>query len=172
EAPGRGPAGGGGGAGGARASARERPRGLLSADERRRHRGRGHVPGLQDAPRARPGGSPGRPRARLHPRAGRAVPLEGCDQGRAGRRVRRRGPRRPRDRGLRPGGLPRPRHRPGRCARGVRTGRRALAAVGARARGGRVVRCGGRVRFSGQSAGSERRGECSPDSRSRALRPL
>ena len=46
---------------------------------------------MQDPARPSPGGAAGRPRARVHPRAGRAVQVEGGDQGRAGRGVRRRG---------------------------------------------------------------------------------
>ena len=72
-------------AGGARAG--------LPADDARRNRGRGHVPGPRDAARARHRGPAGPARARVHPGADRRLPLEGRDQAGARRTVRRGGPR-------------------------------------------------------------------------------
>ena len=63
---------------------RRRGRRRLPADDARRRRGRGDVPGLRHAARPRERGAAGPARARLHRAPDRAVQVEGRDQARAG----------------------------------------------------------------------------------------
>ena len=78
---------------GARARTAGAPRGRrrpgLPADDARRHRGRGDVPGLRHAARPRERGAAGPGRARLHPGADRRLQVEGRGQAGARRGVRR-----------------------------------------------------------------------------------
>ena len=69
------------------------------------------MPDLRRPARARDRGAAGDPGARVHPRADRRRTEQGRDQGRAGGRVRPRGARDPRGRGLRPCRLAGPRDR-------------------------------------------------------------